>query len=142
MLPSIVMEAGVVNEPELRFTPSGVAVAKVRVVAKDRKRDSNGNWSDGDPCFLTVTAWRQQAEYLCESAEKGSTLLIVGRLAMREWETDDGQKRTSYEVQAESIALSLRWNAARKVEVERAAAPAPRDSWSESQTTQEGEPPF
>lgn len=142
MLPQISMECGVVSDPELRFTPAGVAVAKVRVVAKDRKRDAQGQWSDGDPCFLTVTAWRGLAEHICESVVKGSTITVTGRLAQRDWEDKEGQKRTSYEVTADTVGLSLLF--ATYDRKERAERPAPAEGeaggWGNANPTDE--PPF
>lgn len=142
MLPQISMECGVVSDPELRFTPAGVAVAKVRVVAKDRKRDAQGQWSDGDPCFLTVTAWRHLAEHICESVVKGSTITVTGRLAQRDWEDKEGQKRTSYEVTADTVGLSLLFATYdRKERVDRPAPPASEGSgWGEP--VQADEAPF
>lgn len=111
MLPRITMEAGVYADPELRFTPSGKAVCKIRTITKDRKQE-NGQWVDGDPCFLDVTVWGKVAENAAESCTKGTTIVVSGRLSMRSWEDKEGNKRTSYEVNADEIGVSIRWNPA------------------------------
>lgn len=111
MLPTIHGEFGVYAEPELRFTPSGKAVCKIKCIAKDRKKES-GQWVDGDPLFIDVTVWQRAAENAAESITKGSTITVVGRLSMRTWEDKEGNKRTSYEVTADEIGVSIRWNPA------------------------------
>ena len=111
MLPIIHGEFGVYAEPELRFTPSGKAVCKIKCIAKDRKKQ-DGQWVDGDPLFIDVTVWQRAAENAAESIQKGSTINVVGRLSMRTWEDKEGNKRTSYEVTADEIGVSIRWNPA------------------------------
>ena len=111
MLPIIHGEFGVYAEPELRFTPSGKAVCKIKCIAKDRKKQ-DGQWVDGDPLFIDVTVWQRAAENAAASITKGSTINVVGRLSMRTWEDKEGNKRTSYEVTADEIGVSIRWNPA------------------------------
>lgn len=142
MLPRISMECVVVMEPEIRFGDNGKAWGKVRVVAKDRKRGANGAWEDGDKTFLTVTTFGLQAENLAESCQVGDTLIVEGALQQRDWEADDGTKRTSYEVVVDfsgHIGVSLRWNAQRKHDTRTAPATdrAQEDPWASQQ-----EPPF
>lgn len=127
MLPRIEMEGGAIDDPELRFTTNGTALARVRLIAKDRKRGANGEWEDGDPCFLTVTVFGRTAEHVAETVTKGSTVMVTGKLQQREWEADDGSKRTTYEVLADTIGVGLRWNAWSKIESERQAPPAQVD---------------
>ena len=126
MLPSITGEFGIVADPEAKFSQKGNLWVKMRVVAKDRKRDSTGQWADGDPCFLDAVAFGTVAENIVESVTKGDSLVLTGRLAMSEWTTDEGQKRQSYQIQVESVGLSLRWKAATPMDREaRAQAMGP-----------------
>lgn len=111
-LPQISGEFGLVADPEAKFSQKGNLWVRMRVVAKDRKRDANGQWTDGDPLFLDAVAFGTVAENIVESASKGSSMVLTGKLAMNEWTTDDGQKRQSYQIQVDSVGLSLRWKAA------------------------------
>jgi single-strand DNA-binding protein len=98
--------------PELRFTPSGRPVAKVRVAVNTRYQNSDGAWVDGTTSWHTVQAWGALAEHLAESVTKGDRVLVHGRLEQREYTTEAGEKRTAWEVTAEEIGLSLRHTAA------------------------------
>ncbi|MEV2203757.1 single-stranded DNA-binding protein [Streptomyces fradiae] len=97
----------VVADPELRFTPSGAAVANFRVASTPRTFDRQTNeWKDGEPLFLSVSVWRQQAEHVAETLTRGMRVIVVGRLKQRQYEKD-GQTRSSYEIDAEEVAPSL-----------------------------------
>ncbi|MFD8216190.1 single-stranded DNA-binding protein [Streptomyces sp. NPDC059697] len=99
----------VVNDPELRFTPSGAAVANFRVASTPRTFDRQTNeWKDGDSLFLSVAVWRQQAEHVAESVTRGMRVIVVGRLGQRTYEDKEGAKRSSYEIQADEVAPSLK----------------------------------
>ena len=111
MLPIITGEFGVVKEPEIKFSDKGNAWAKIRCSAKDRKRDAQGNWTDGDPLYINVIVGNG-AENLVESVLPGDTITVQGRLKMREYEVD-GQKRQEYQIAADTVGVSLRWNAAK-----------------------------
>jgi len=103
------------SDPELRFTPSGAAVAKFTVASTPRTYDKQTNeWKDGSTLFLPVSVWRQQAEHVAESVVKGCRVVIQGRLSQRSYEDRDGVKRTVYELEADEVAVSLR-NATAKV---------------------------
>jgi single-strand DNA-binding protein len=98
-----------VDDPELRFTPSGVAMAKVRLAVNRRWRDrQSGEWQE-DTSFFTGTCWREQAESVAESLQKGMRVMINGRLEQRSWETEQGERRSVVEVQIDEIGPSLRW---------------------------------
>jgi single-strand DNA-binding protein len=97
-----------VDDPELRFTPSGVAMAKLRVAVNRRWRDQQGEWQE-DTSFFTGTCWRDQAEQVAESLQKGTRVIITGRLEQRSWETEQGEKRSVVEIQIDEIGPSLRW---------------------------------
>lgn len=123
MLPTITMEGRVVADPELRFTPAGKAVCKLRVASNSRVKDAAGDWKDGDSCFLDVQVWEGKAENAAETLSKGSLVHVSGRLSQRSYEASDGSKRTVYEVTADVIGLALS-NKAEK------ARPAAEDPWA------------
>ncbi|MFC8199923.1 single-stranded DNA-binding protein [Streptomyces sp. NPDC057298] len=104
----ITMTGNVVADPELRFTPSGAAVCNFRVASTPRKFNRQTNeFEDGEPLFLGVAVWRQQAEHVAESIQRGMRVIIVGRLTQSQYEANDGSKRSSYEIQADEVAPSL-----------------------------------
>lgn len=120
MLPVINGEFGIVAVPELRFSEKGSAWIKLRCIAKDRVRDSNGQWTDGDPLFIDVVTG-SGAEHLYESVVKGDTITVSGKLKQREYEKD-GEKRTVYEIRADYVGVSTRWGTARtKASIEAAS---------------------
>ena len=111
----ITIAGNLVDDPELRFTPSGQPVAKFRVASTPRFLDKNTNeWKDGDSLFLTCNVWRQAAENAAESLTRGMRVIVSGRLRQRSYETKEGEKRTVYEVEVDDVGPSLR-NAAAKV---------------------------
>ncbi|MCA1824681.1 MAG: single-stranded DNA-binding protein [Mycobacteriales bacterium] len=112
---SITLVGNLVEDPELRFTPNGAAVAKFRVASTPRYLDKTTNeWKDGDSLFLTVNAWRQLAENVAESLTRGQRVIVHGRLKQRSYETKEGEKRTVYEIEADEVGPSLK-NATAKV---------------------------
>ena len=101
-------------DPELRFTPSGAAVAKFRVASTPRFLDRQTNeWKDGEPLFLSCTVWRQAAEHVAESLQRGARVIVSGRLKQRSYETREGEKRTVIEMEAEEIGPSLKYATAK-----------------------------
>jgi single-strand DNA-binding protein len=111
----ITIAGNLVDDPELRFTPSGQPVAKFRVASTPRFRDNTtGEWKDGDSLFLTCNVWRQAAENAAESLTRGMRVIVSGRLRQRSYETKEGEKRTVYEVEVDDVGPSLR-NASAKV---------------------------
>ena len=104
-----------VADPELRYTPNGQAVATFRVASTPRYRDQQtGEWKDGESLFLTCNVWRQAAENVAESLQRGMRVIVQGRLKQRSYETREGEKRTVFEVEADEVGPSLR-NATAKV---------------------------
>ena len=102
-------------DPELRFTPSGHAVAKFTVASTPRTFDrQTSEWRDGDTMFLNCEVWRQYAENVTESLQKGMRVVVTGRLKSRSYETNSGEKRTVFEVEVDEVGPSLR-NATAKV---------------------------
>ncbi|WP_283139500.1 single-stranded DNA-binding protein [Rhizohabitans arisaemae] len=111
----ITLVGNLVEDPELRFTPSGQAVAKFRIASTPRFMDRQTNeWKDGESLFLTCNVWRQAAENVAESLQRGMRVIVQGRLRQRTWESKEGEKRTSYEVEVDEVGPSLR-NATAKV---------------------------
>ncbi|MGJ6980609.1 single-stranded DNA-binding protein [Aestuariimicrobium soli] len=101
-------------DPELRFTPSGAAVASFTVASTPRTFDrQSGEWKDGDAMFLNCSVWRQAAENVTESLTKGMRVIVNGRLKSRSYETREGERRTVFEVEVEEVGPSLRYASAK-----------------------------
>jgi len=167
---TITMIGNLVDDPELRFTPSGAAVAKFRVASTPRYLDKATNeWKDGESLFLQCQIWRQAAENVAESLTKGMRVILSGRLKQRSYETKEGEKRTVFEVEVDEVGPSLRNATAKVTRAQRAggtggsasggfgaAAPAAADSFNDDPwaaaspspagggwaTTTSDEPPF
>jgi single-strand DNA-binding protein len=105
----ITLVGNLVDDPELRFTQSGAAVAKFRLASTPRTFDrQSGEWKDGESLFLTCNVWRQAAENVAESLQRGTRVIVQGRLKQRSYETREGEKRTVYEVEVDEVGPSLR----------------------------------
>ncbi len=158
---TITIIGNLVDDPELRFTPSGAAVAKFRVASTPRYLDKATNeWKDGESLFLQCQIWRQAAENVAESLTKGMRVILSGRLKQRSYETKEGEKRTVFEVEVDEVGPSLRNATAKVTRTQRAAggaaAPAAADTfgddpWAAASTSPAGggwgtsttdEPPF
>ena len=110
----ITLVGNLVDDPELRFTPSGAAVAKFRLASTPRTYDrQSGEWKDGESLFLTCNVWRQAAENVAESLQRGMRVIVQGRLRQRSYETREGEKRTVFEVEVDEVGPSLRSATAR-----------------------------
>ena len=111
----ITIAGNLVDDPQLRYTPTGQAVANFRVASTPRFRDNaSGEWKDGDSLFLSCNVWRQAAENVAESLQRGMRVIVQGRLRQRSYETKEGEKRTVYEIEVDEVGPSLR-NASAKV---------------------------
>jgi single-strand DNA-binding protein len=111
----ITIVGNLVDDPQLRYTPTGNAVANFRVASTPRFLDKATNeWKDGDSLFLTCNVWRQPAENVAESLQRGMRVIVSGRLRQRSYETKEGEKRTVYEIEVDEVGPSLR-NASAKV---------------------------
>jgi single-strand DNA-binding protein len=146
MLPSITGEFRAVDDPELRFTPSGQAVANLRIVANSRKKNKDtGEWEDDKVVWLNLTAWGQMAENVAESVTKGTLITVKGRLETRAYETREGEKRQSFDVTADEVGVSLARDAAKVLKAERSSGggtSATPKSDPFGTPPQEDEPPF
>ena len=108
------------DDPELRFTPSGAAVANFTVASTPRFLDKQTNeWKDGDALFLRCSIWRQSAEYVAESLQRGMRVIVQGRLKQRSYETKEGEKRTVVELEVDEVGPSLRYATAKVTKAQR-----------------------
>src|SRR6478672_2946861 len=111
---SITIIGNLVDDPDLRFTPSGAAVANFRIASTPRTFDRQTNeWKDGETLFMTCAVWRQAAENVAESLQKGMRVIVQGRLKSRSYETREGEKRTVFEIDVDEIGPALRYATAR-----------------------------
>jgi single-strand DNA-binding protein len=118
----ITLVGNLVDDPELRFTPSGAAVAKFRIASTPRYLDKQSNeWKDGESLFLTCNVWRQAAENVAESLQRGMRVIVQGRLKQRSYETREGEKRTVYEVEVDEVGPSLKSATAKVTKASRGA---------------------
>ncbi len=116
----ITVVGNLVDDPELRFTPSGAAVANFRIASTPRTFDRQTNeWKDGEALFLSCSVWRQAAENVAESLQKGMRVVIQGRLKQRSYETREGEKRTVVELEVEEVGPSLKYATAKVARVQR-----------------------
>jgi single-strand DNA-binding protein len=149
----ITVVGNLTDDPELRFTSSGAAVANFTVASTPRFFDKQSNeWKDGDALFLRCSIWRQAAENVAESLSKGSRVIVQGRLKQRSYETREGERRTVYELDVDEVGPSLRYATAKVSKVTRSgggggfgggsapSAPA-EDPWA-SAPPADDEPPF
>jgi single-strand DNA-binding protein len=150
----ITVTGNITGDPELRFTPSGAAVANFTIASTPRKFDKASNeWKDGETLFLRCSVWREQAENVAESLQRGTSVIAQGRLTSRSYETKEGEKRTVVELEVDEIGPTLRRATARVVKAQRQGAggfnPAPTapvagDPWAVTPAAQRSfdEPPF
>jgi single-strand DNA-binding protein len=138
----ITVVGNLTDDPELRFTPSGAAVANFTVASTPRNFDKQTNeWKDGDSLFLRCAVWRQAAENVAESLQRGNRVVVHGRLKQRSYETKEGEKRTVYEMDVEEVGPSLKYATAKVTKTQRggggggfggggASTPAENDPWA------------
>jgi single-strand DNA-binding protein len=110
----ITVVGNVTDDPELRFTPAGAAVANFTVASTPRSFDRQSNeWKDGDTLFLRCSVWRQAAENVAESLHRGNRVIVQGRLRQRSFETREGEKRTVIELEVDEVGPSLKFATAK-----------------------------
>lgn len=139
---NITLVGNLTEDPVLRFTPSGAAVANFRVASTPRYLDrQSGEWKDGEALFLNCNIWRQAAEHVAESLQRGMRVIVSGRLRQRTYETKEGEKRTVFELEVDEIGPSLRYATAKVQKMSRssgsgggfgAAGPPADDPWASS----------
>jgi len=118
------------TDPELRFTPSGAAVANFTVASTPRAFDRQSNeWKDGETLFMRCSVWRDAAENVAESLTRGTRVIVTGRLRSRSYEKD-GEKRTVIEMDADEVGPSLRYASAKVTRAQRSNATVEQDPWS------------
>lgn len=128
---TITVIGNLTGDPELKFTPSGAAVANFTVASTPRTFDKNTNeWVDGDALFLNCAAWRELAENVSETLTKGMRVIVVGQLKVRNYERQDGSKGTSVDMLVEAIGPDLKWASAK---VSRATRNGGTGQWGGSQ---------
>jgi single-strand DNA-binding protein len=116
----ITVVGNLVDDPELRFTPSGAAVANFRIASTPRTFDKQTNeWKDGDALYLSCSVWRQAAENVAESLQKGMRVVVQGNLRSRQYETREGEKRTVFEIQVDEVGPSLKYATAKVTRTQR-----------------------
>jgi single-strand DNA-binding protein len=119
---TITVIGNLTDDPELRFTPSGAAVAKFRIASTPRVLDRQTNeWKDGEPLFLSCNIWRQAAENVAESLQRGARVIVSGRLRQRSYETREGEKRTVMELEVDEIGPSLKYATAKVQKMQRSS---------------------
>jgi single-strand DNA-binding protein len=139
-MPQIAVTAGVAFDPELQFSQAGKPWAKLRLVVKDRKRDDNGQWVDGEPWWLDAVVFGPSAENVAESVVRGDTVIV--RLEMNRWkDKNDGSDREVLRMKVDEIGLSLRWASYRKDGAD-SPSHSPSRQTSPAAPPQEDEPPF
>lgn len=117
---TITVVGNLTNDPELRFTPSGSAVANFTIASTPRTFDRQSNeWKDGETLFLRASVWREAAENVAESLTKGTRVVVQGRLKSRSYETKEGEKRTVMELEVDEIGPSLRYASAKVTRTQR-----------------------
>ena len=120
---TITIIGNLTDDPELRYTPNGAAVANFTVASTPRFLDKATNeWKDGDALFLRCSIWRQAAENVAESLTRGARVIVQGRLKQRSYETKEGEKRTVYEVECDEIGPSLKYATAKVNKTTRSGA--------------------
>ena len=111
---AVTVVGNLTNDPELRFTPSGAAVASFTVASSSRVLDKTTNeWKDGETVFMRCSVWRQYAENVAESLTKGTRVIVSGRLKQRSYETREGEKRQVMELEVEDVGPALRYATAK-----------------------------
>lgn len=132
---SLTVAGNLVDDPELRFTPSGVAVASFTIAANPRTFNrQTSEWEDGDPSYVRCVAWKQLAENVCESLRKGDRALVAGRFAEERWEKD-GEKRSTWKLTAEAVGAELTWATATPKQTRRGSQVPPSDEFANASRT-------
>ncbi len=144
----ITVTGNLTGDPELKYTPSGAAVATFTVASNERFRGPDGQWQDGPTSFVRCNAWRELGEHIAESAAKGDRLIVTGVLRQRTYEVEardrnDSGKRTVWEVAVTEAGAALRYATVKIAKVRRDSVPVAEDPWPTSPApAPQDEPPF
>lgn len=120
----ITLVGNITDDPELRFTPSGAAVANFTIAVNRRYKNQSGQWEDKLDGFFKCNCWRDMAENIAESLQKGMRVMVVGRLQQRSWDDQEGNKRSAFEIQVDEVGPSLRWATAQVTKSQRSSGTA------------------
>lgn len=135
-LPQVTVIGTITSDPELRYTASGAGVVNFTIASNSRRKNATtGEWEDGDATFLRCNLWRQAAENVAESLTRGCRVIATGALKQRQYETREGEKRTSYELEVDEVGPSLKWATAKVNKVSRSAGDTSggsQDPWASS----------
>ena len=134
----ITIVGNLTDDPELRYTANGAAVANFTVAYSTRIRDAAGNWTDGDTSFFRVNVWRGLAENAAESLTRGTRVVVTGRLRQRSWENQEGEKRSMIEIEADDVGPSLKWATAKVEKTSRSSSSSSSGDWGEKVTVPAG----
>ncbi len=118
----ITLVGNITDDPELRFTPSGSAVANFTIAVNRRFKNQQGGWEDKLDGFFKCNCWRDMAENVAESLQKGMRVMVVGRLQQRSWDDQEGNKRSAFEIQVDEVGPSLRWATASVTKSQRSSS--------------------
>jgi single-strand DNA-binding protein len=127
----ITVVGNLTDDPELRYTANGAAVANFTVAHSTRIRDAQGNWSDGDTSFFRVNVWRSLAENAAESLTRGTRVVVTGRLKQRSWENQEGEKRSMIEIEGDEVGPSLKWATAKVEKTPRSSSSSSSGDWGD-----------
>jgi single-strand DNA-binding protein len=137
----ITVVGNLVDDPELRFTPSGAAVANFRIASTPRTFDRQTNeWKDGEALFLSCSVWRQAAENVAESLQRGMRVVVQGRLKSRQYETREGEKRTVFEIDVDEVGPSLKYATAKVTKTTRSGGGGGYQGGAQGGQQQAGDP--
>jgi single-strand DNA-binding protein len=130
----VTLVGNLTDDPEVRFTPAGTQVGSFRLAVTPRIREGD-QWKNGDTSYFTVNLWRDLASHTAESLAKGDRTVVIGRLRTRAWETPEGERRSTVEVEADEVAPSLKWATAKPQRASKSGSAKPAGEFND-------DPPF
>jgi single-strand DNA-binding protein len=129
MTANVTLVGNLTRDPELRYTPNGASVANFGLAVNRRWQNRETQQWEESTSFFNVTCWRDLAQNVCDSLEKGARIIVTGRLEQRSWETQNGERRSVVEVVADEVGPSLRWATAEVHRNERRTGDSAGDTW-------------
>jgi single-strand DNA-binding protein len=145
-LPTMSGTGRLTAEPELRFTPAGMAVCKLRFAFNSRKKNDAGEWVDGDVFYIDGTVFKDEAEHVSESLTKGAEVVVTGRIKTRKYTDKDGNPRSINELMVDSVGPSLKYASAKVAKMQRSNGNTAEDAWANASPVKtnnfDDEPPF